>query len=269
MSQPLDFILRLPAEIQLLVIQHLSFGDLEHLRRTCHFYRAFISPAVVGRLFGTAPRLQAALLSTCRDCLRTQDANTKPPSTMLWADIASADWPLASRCTSCAINARDLYIDKQITFADWTSAYLCRWCGTPVYMGNVNEYTSMQVNEFHMPCWAAYRKVHLRFLLLGLLSAAVALLASVSGMILVPKTLKVLIPAAVNLVLGLLVYAILWFRTDKSRTFHFVAMINVVIVAIWTSSLYEYGVILREVRPEGPWTMDVIFIGMVPIGIAM
>ncbi|CRK29858.1 hypothetical protein BN1708_015700 [Verticillium longisporum] len=66
-------ILRLPAELQLHIIQHLTFGELEHLRRTCRFYRAFISPAVVGRLFGTAHRLQAALLSTCRDCLRTED----------------------------------------------------------------------------------------------------------------------------------------------------------------------------------------------------
>ncbi|RBQ82316.1 hypothetical protein VDGD_07623 [Verticillium dahliae] len=191
-------VLRLPAELQLHIIQHLTFGELEHLRRTCRFYRAFISPAVVGRLFGTAHRLQAALLSTCRDCLRTEDPVASSPPTMLWADVASADWPLASRCVVCAFKARDLYVDEQITFADWTSAYVCRWCGMPVHVGRTSDYTSMQVNEFHVPCWDAYKRVHHRFLLLGLLSAGVAVLASASSMVLVPRNLKIVMPAVVS-----------------------------------------------------------------------
>ncbi|KAM0270417.1 hypothetical protein ACHAQH_009452 [Verticillium albo-atrum] len=268
-SGPPQGIFRLPAELQLLVIQHLNFGELEHLRRTCHYYRAFVSRAIVSRLFGNGHQLQAALLSTCRDCLRTQDPVHNSPSTMLWADIASADWPLASRCTTCAFKARDLYVDEQITFADWTSAYLCRWCGMPAYLGQVNEYTSMQVNEFHGLCWDAYKRVHRRFLLLGALSAGVALLASISGMVLAPRNLSVVIPAVVNVVFGLLVYVIMWFRTDKSRTFHFVAMIDIIIVAIWIPPLCEFGEMLRRDRMNGLSRVDVIFLGMLPIGIAM
>ncbi|CRK30101.1 hypothetical protein BN1708_018424, partial [Verticillium longisporum] len=202
-------------------------------------------------------------------CLRTEDPVASSPPTMLWAGVASADWPLASRCVVCAFKARDLYVDEQITFADWTSAYVCRWCGMPVHVGQTSDYTSMQVNEFHVPCWDAYKRVHHRFLLLGLLSAGVAVLASASSMVLVPRNLKIVMPAVINLVLGLLVYVIMWFRTDKSRTFHFVAVIDVVIVAIWISSLVEFGAMMRNDRTGTISTLDAVFLGMLPIGIAM
>ncbi|KAG7135694.1 hypothetical protein HYQ46_008862 [Verticillium longisporum] len=88
-------------------------------------------------------------------------------------------------------------------------------------------------------------------------------------MVLVPRNLKIVMPAVINLVLGLLVYVIMWFRTDKSRTFHFVAVIDVVIVAIWISSLVEFGAMMRNDRTGTISTLDAVFLGMLPIGIAM
>ena len=45
-EEPRNF-MTLPAEIQIVILQHLDFGDIERLRRTCKYWYNFATPRLV------------------------------------------------------------------------------------------------------------------------------------------------------------------------------------------------------------------------------
>ncbi|KAF5574791.1 hypothetical protein FPANT_11616 [Fusarium pseudoanthophilum] len=87
-------ILRLPAELQLMILQHLTFGEVESLRRTCRLLRYTINKPFVREVF---PSIKLELLSTCFRCLRYDAIRDH----LIHADESDTRYPLANECLDC------------------------------------------------------------------------------------------------------------------------------------------------------------------------
>ncbi|KAG7437701.1 hypothetical protein Forpi1262_v001691 [Fusarium oxysporum f. sp. raphani] len=87
-------LLRLPAELQLMILQHLTFGEVESLRRTCRLLRHTINKPFIREVF---PSIKFELLSTCYRCLRYDALRDH----LIHADESDARYPLANECLDC------------------------------------------------------------------------------------------------------------------------------------------------------------------------
>ncbi|KAI6756719.1 hypothetical protein HG530_011317 [Fusarium avenaceum] len=87
-------ILRLPTELQLMILQHLTFGEVESLRRTCRPLRNRINKPFIREVF---PCLKFQLLSTCFRCLRYDPVRDH----LIHAGESDARYPLANECLDC------------------------------------------------------------------------------------------------------------------------------------------------------------------------
>ncbi|KAF5695860.1 hypothetical protein FDENT_166 [Fusarium denticulatum] len=87
-------LLRLPAELQLMILHHLTFGEVESLRRTCRLLRYTINKPFIREVF---PSIKFELLSTCFRCLRYDAMRDH----LIHADESDARYPLANECLNC------------------------------------------------------------------------------------------------------------------------------------------------------------------------
>ncbi|KAF4953917.1 hypothetical protein FGADI_5709 [Fusarium gaditjirri] len=87
-------LVRLPAELQLMILQHLTFGEVESLRRTCRLLRHTINKSFIRKAF---PSIKLDLLSTCYRCLRYDAVRDH----LIHADESDARYPLANECLDC------------------------------------------------------------------------------------------------------------------------------------------------------------------------
>ena len=179
-KKPLN-IRQLPAEIQLMVMSYLGFGDMERLRRTCQFYHLFLTPDYLRSHFGGDKALASQLVQHCQGCLEAPGRNG-----LILVDSSQA---LGSKCFRCAIMAdrqissssetdpkasRMLRVGTQLTFASRRRGWVCRWCGWPVIVGRDS---SIAHEQFHYQCYARYYKVLWLFMAFGFAQFAIGVTA--------------------------------------------------------------------------------------------
>ncbi|CAF3478898.1 unnamed protein product [Fusarium graminearum] len=139
-------LLRLPAELQIMILQHLTFGQVEALRRTCRSLRYNVSKPVIRFIF---PSLKFELLSTCYRCL----AHDPERDTLIKADESDARYPLANECIDCVASRGGFSIGRTYTLASRSTVCVCRYCGFPVTSD-----AAWKEYEFHRKC---YRRYHM------------------------------------------------------------------------------------------------------------
>lgn len=99
---------KLPAELQLMVIDHLSFVDIRRLRQTCIYFHTLLSPPVISRRFGGRDRFRRELDRYCRVC-----------------EVTIQSWMFRV----------DYYSDELYRATCWSclqATTICRWCGGSV-----------------------------------------------------------------------------------------------------------------------------------------
>ncbi|KAF5568458.1 hypothetical protein FNAPI_160 [Fusarium napiforme] len=116
---------RLPAELQLMILQHLTFGEVESLRRTCRLLRYTINKPFIREVF---PSIKLELLSTCFRCLR-HDAMRDH---LIHADESDARYPLANECLDCVSSRGGFVVGRMYTLGTFATVCVCRYCGFPV-----------------------------------------------------------------------------------------------------------------------------------------
>lgn len=168
-TQPECRLARLPPEVQLSIFRKLNFGDLERLRRTSQYYRAFLRPEVVAYLHGGPVGLKGAILAHCCRCL----AHDPYLNGILLADHSSKDFPLSARCLDCAAQAGEMQVGTKVTLGNFSQAWICRWCGYPI-----KGTSSYHHAQFHRDCYNKYNDVLLAFFVLGWLQLAIGIVAA-------------------------------------------------------------------------------------------
>ncbi|KPM36327.1 hypothetical protein AK830_g10256 [Neonectria ditissima] len=120
----LSRILDLPMELQLMTLRYLNFGDLERLRRTCHFFRDNITQAMIRELF---PSLKYELLSTCYHCLSYDPLRNR----LVRPEETNERYPFASECLECVAKGEGFMVGTKITLGDftyvWVNVFLAVW----------------------------------------------------------------------------------------------------------------------------------------------
>ncbi|KAF5548025.1 hypothetical protein FPHYL_10033 [Fusarium phyllophilum] len=148
-------LLRLPAELQLMILQHLTFGEVESLRRTCRLLRYTINKPFIREVF---PSIKFELLSTCFRCLR-HDAMRDH---LINADESDARYPLANECLDCVSSRGGFVVGRMYTLGTFATVCVCRYCGFPVTSD-----AAWKEYEFHRStitiaaaslCWKYYKK---------------------------------------------------------------------------------------------------------------
>ncbi|KAI1012795.1 hypothetical protein LB504_008316 [Fusarium proliferatum] len=109
-------LLRLPAELQLMILQHLTFGEVESLRRTCRLLRYTINKPFIREVF---PSIKFELLSTCFRCLRYDAMKDH----LIHADESDARYPLANECLDCVSSRGGFVVGRMYTLG--TFATVC------------------------------------------------------------------------------------------------------------------------------------------------
>jgi hypothetical protein len=160
-------LMNLPPEIQLHIIRHLEFGELENLRRTCRFYLTFVNKNTVKELLG--PNIKQTLLAHCYLCL-THDPTR---ATLLWAEWNNPRYPLASKCVDCAFRDGDLKVGRKVALANYASVWVCRMCGYPISAD-----AAANQPEFHKQCYRGYNHILLVFFILGWVQWSLGVVAS-------------------------------------------------------------------------------------------
>ncbi|KAF7551514.1 hypothetical protein G7Z17_g4941 [Cylindrodendrum hubeiense] len=112
-SNALGRILGLPMELQFMILRFLNFGDLERLRRTCHFFRDNITKPMIRELF---PSLKYELLSTCYQCLCFDPLRGH----LVRPDETNVRYPFASECLDCVAKGKGFMVGHKITLGDFT-----------------------------------------------------------------------------------------------------------------------------------------------------
>ncbi|KAF4456078.1 hypothetical protein F53441_1693 [Fusarium austroafricanum] len=120
-----NYLVRLPAELQVMILQHLTFGEVESLRRTCRLLRYIISKPFVREVF---PTIKFELLSTCYRCLRYDPGRDH----LIHADESDARYPLANECLDCVSSRGGFVVGRMYTLGTFATVCVCRYCGFPV-----------------------------------------------------------------------------------------------------------------------------------------
>ncbi|KAL0940312.1 f-box domain-containing protein [Colletotrichum truncatum] len=217
----------LPPELQLLIIDHLEFGELENLRRTCRFYRNFLTKQTIRDLFGEQFRL--ALLAHCYICLKYDPTR----GSLLWADYNHPRYPLASKCVDCAYQKNELSVGKKVALGNYASVWICRWCGYPV-----TNASAPNQPEFHKGCYEHYNNVLLVYFVLGWIQLSLGIVAGALCWRYFKDKVLVLAPSIVNFILLWWCLALLIVRGEHKRTYHISGIIEATILGLWCMPLY-------------------------------
>ncbi|KAK1986344.1 F-box domain-containing protein [Colletotrichum cereale] len=236
----------LPPELHLMIIDYLEFGELENLRRTCRFYRNFLTKQTIRDLFGEQFRL--ALLAHCYICLKYDPTR----GSLLWADYNHPRYPLASKCVDCAYQEDELAVGKKVALGNYASVWICRWCGYPVASASAPNQP-----EFHKECYSHYNNVLLVYFVLGWIQLSLGIVASGLCWRFFRDEILVLVAAIVNFVLLWWCLAFLVVRGEHKRTYHFTGVLEAAILALWCLPLY---VLVNDVEGgvEGAWDRRVL-----------
>jgi hypothetical protein len=159
-------LLRLPAELQVMILQHLTFGQVESLRRTCRALRFNFSKPVIRFVF---PSIKSELLSTCHQCL----AYDPERESLIKADESDARYPLANECIDCVAARGGFSVGHSYTLASRSTVCVCRYCGFPVTSD-----AAWKEYEFHRKCYKQYRMILLYYFLSGFAQGTITIVAS-------------------------------------------------------------------------------------------
>ncbi|KAK1968617.1 F-box domain-containing protein [Colletotrichum sublineola] len=237
----------LPPELHLMIIDYLEFGELENLRRTCRFYRNFLTKQTIRDLFGEQFRL--ALLAHCYICLKYDPTR----GSLLWADYNHPRYPLASKCVDCAYQENELAVGKKVALGNYASVWICRWCGYPVASA-----AAPNQPEFHKACYSHYNNVLLVYFVLGWIQLSLGIVASSLCWRFFRDKILILVAAIVNFVLLWWCLAFLVVRGEHKRTYHFTGVLEAAILALWCLPLY---VLVNDVEggvERGAWDRRVL-----------
>lgn len=163
-------LLTLPPEIWLMILQRLAFADMVRLRRTCKRLRALIDPKQIRALYGPT-QLHAQLLSHCKACLLYDPFRSR----LLRSVLTDPGYPLASRCLTCALNARDprIRVGKKLDLANFDTVWVCRWCGFPITDGG-----AFGCEQMHRFCYKRYNDILFVFFSIGWIQLGLGIVAA-------------------------------------------------------------------------------------------
>ncbi|KAF5703015.1 hypothetical protein FGLOB1_9274 [Fusarium globosum] len=159
-------LLRLPAELQLMILQHLTFGEVESLRRTCRLLRYKINKPFIREVF---PSIKFELLSTCFRCLRYDAMRDH----LIHADESDARYPLANECLDCVSSRGGFVVGRIYTLGTFATVCVCRYCGFPVTSD-----AAWKEYEFHRVCYRRYRMILLYYFLVGCAQSTITIAAA-------------------------------------------------------------------------------------------
>lgn len=240
---------RLPREMQIMILSYLSFGEMERLRRTCKFLRVYISKPMMRVIY---PKIDLAILQTCRLCLISQ---------LYGKDIVVSgqdhpQYPFSGNCVKCLVNRSELMVDTKYTLGCGADSFICRLCGLPVII--TEEWDD---RHFHVKCQASYLDQTVTFLFAGFLQAVFNVIATslcwafyndralILGCTTVSKHLvgdtRIYVLTIDKMVFVASVWAFLLFAHRKMlstpkqmRTWHWSFLLEVVMLALWIVIVY-------------------------------
>lgn len=231
----------LPPEVLMLIIHQLNFGDIERLRRTNHFFHDFAAPRMVRALFGAA-ELHRLLVSHCASCLTYDEGKSR----LLLASILHRDYPLCARCVDCAVAGRDdrLVVGRKVTMGDGGGVWVCRWCGWPVLTD-----AALGHAQFHRDCYSAYNDSLLFFFLLGWVQLGLGIVAAALAWTYYRDVIIVYAPTITSFILLWVCFAMLMFRGNRVRTYHWTLVVEALVLCLWVLPLH-YIITLYLVVPH-------------------
>ncbi|KAK8133376.1 hypothetical protein PG984_005388 [Apiospora sp. TS-2023a] len=228
-------LMALPLELHYLIIDQMRFGDVERLRRTCRFYHDLLTPDFVRELFGGPQALASQFAGVCQVChyMPDEEANETTPALIL----QPGSQPLTSKCFRCSVQNHDLHVGDAVVLANAGRAWICRWCGWPV-VGGTHSWASEQ---FHGDCYDRYYRVLWCFLMFGFAQFSVGVVAGALSLAYFRQDLVVFVPSVINFVLLWVCMAFLVLRGNYVRTYHWVALVELIILGLWIPPLYMVG----------------------------
>ncbi|KAM5361742.1 hypothetical protein ACJZ2D_012915 [Fusarium nematophilum] len=229
-------LVQLPVELQLMILQHLTFGQIESLRRTCRLLRRQISKPVIRALF---PGLKFELLSTCYRCLCYDPLRAQ----LLRADESDARYPLANECLDCVASRGGFAVGRRYTLGTWASVWVCRYCGYPVTAD-----AAWNEPEFHRLCYRRFHRVLFYYFLVGCGQAAVTVVGAALCWSFFKGETMVLAPTIVNFFMASWVFCLTMVRGLEMRTYHWSLILELGILALWIPPLYAIIGKMHETR---------------------
>lgn len=220
-------LMTLPAEIQIVILQHLDFGDIERLRRTCKYWYNFATPRLVRSIWGP-DTFRAILIRHCKICLTYCPRDVA----RLLTTPLDAGYPLSSRCVKCTIQSRDgtVRIGRKTTLGNFTDYWTCRWCGWPITTDSSTGHP-----QFHKRCYDRYAIVLLAFFLLGWIQFFLGIAGSGLCWHYFRNDKLVLAPTIVGFLLMWLCIVLIMFRGNKVRTYNIALFLEIAIIGLWVS----------------------------------
>ncbi|RSL67239.1 hypothetical protein CEP54_003302 [Fusarium duplospermum] len=237
-------LVRLPTELHMMIMENLTFGQVEALRRTCRALRGRISKPVIREVF---PGIKFELLSTCYRCLCYNPLR----DTLIRADESDARYPLASECLDCVAARKGFMVGRRYTLGTWASVWVCRYCGYPVTSA-----AAWNEPEFHRMCYRRFHWMLFYFFLVGIAQGLVTIIGSALCWGFYNKEKMVLAPTIVNFFMASWVFFLTLFRGVELRTYHWTLILEFGILGLWIPPLLT---ILgsAQVRPDRPSPADV------------
>ncbi|KAF5966395.1 hypothetical protein FBULB1_11669 [Fusarium bulbicola] len=218
-------LLRLPAEIQLMILQHLTFGEVESLRRTCRLLRYTINRSFIREVF---PSIKLELLSTCFGCLR-YDATRDH---LIHADESDARYPLANECLDCVSSRGGFVVGRMHTLETSATVCICRYCGFPVTSD-----AAWKEYEFHRVCYRRYRMILLYYFLVGCAQSTITVATASLCWKYYKKEKLILGPTVVNFLMACWVFCLSMVRGAEFRTYHWSLLLEMGIFGLWIPPL--------------------------------
>lgn len=179
-------LVNLPTELHMMIMEHLTFGQVESLRRTCRGLRNRISKPVIRDVFSG---IKFELLSTCYRCLCYDPLR----DSLIRADESDARYPLANECLDCVAARGGFVVGRRYTLGTWASVWVCRYCGYPVTSG-----PAWNEPEFHRACYRRFHVILFYFFLVGVAQAFVTIIGSALCWSFYSKERMVLAPTIVS-----------------------------------------------------------------------
>jgi Pyruvate/2-oxoacid:ferredoxin oxidoreductase delta subunit len=243
-EEPRTF-MTLPAEIHIVILQHLDFGDIERLRRTCKYWYNFATPRLVRSIWGP-DTFRSILIRHCKICLTYCPRDV----TRLLSTPLDAGYPLSSRCVKCTIQSRDgaVRIGRKTTLGNFTDYWTCRWCGWPITADQCSSHP-----QFHKSCYDRYAFVLLAFFLLGWVQFFLGVTGSGLCWHYFRGDTLVLAPTVVGFLLMWLCLILIMFRGNKVRTYNIALFLEVAIIGLWVSLECSYTIFPCKVSQSKIW----------------
>ncbi|KAI3396488.1 hypothetical protein diail_12108 [Diaporthe ilicicola] len=252
-EEPRNF-MTLPQEIQIVILQHLDFGDIERLRRTCKYWYNFATPRLVRSIWGP-DTFRAILIRHCRVCLTYCPRDVA----RLITTPLDAGYPLSSRCVKCTVQSRDgtVRIGRKTTLGNFTDYWTCRWCGWPI----TND-SSTGHSQFHKRCYDRYAVVLLAFFLLGWIQFSLGMVGSGLCWHYFRSDHLVFAPTIIGFLMMWFCIVLIMFRGNKVRTYHVALFLELAIVGLWVPPVYSISKGLQNEPPSKSTTATLVILGV-------